>query len=167
MGLQGNMSQPQRDRAMNGFRSGTFDILVATDIAARGLDVAGVDYVINFDPPNTPDTYTHRIGRTGRSEASGIACTFVTMADSEWIRDTERMLGERIELRRYEGFDWGEGRPPGNGQRQQRRSSPRGGGGGGGGGGGSARRGKPRRKPAGAASGSSSGGKRSGGRRRR
>ncbi len=94
--LQGNMSQAQRDRAMNGFRNGQFDILVATDIAARGLDVAGVDYVINYDPPSTPETYTHRIGRTGRSEASGKALTFVTSEDREWLRDTERVLGAPI-----------------------------------------------------------------------
>ncbi len=94
--LQGNMSQSQRDRAMGGFRKGQFDILVATDIAARGLDVAGVDYVINFDPPSTPETYTHRIGRTGRSEASGKAVTFVTSEDRDWVRDTERVLGSPI-----------------------------------------------------------------------
>ena len=94
--LQGNMSQAQRDRAMGGFRNGQFKILVATDIAARGLDVAGVDYVINFDPPSTPETYTHRIGRTGRSEANGKALTFVTSEDREWLRDTERMLGAPI-----------------------------------------------------------------------
>lgn len=94
--LQGNMSQSQRDRAMNGFRKGDFDILVATDIAARGLDVEGVDYVINFDPPTTPETYTHRIGRTGRSEATGKALTFVTSEDRGWVRDTERVLGSPI-----------------------------------------------------------------------
>jgi superfamily II DNA/RNA helicase len=103
--LQGNMSQPQRDRAMTGFREGRFDILVATDIAARGLDVAGVDYVINFDPPSTPETYTHRIGRTGRSEASGKACTFVTRDDRLWVRDTEKMIGSPIERRTLEGFE--------------------------------------------------------------
>ena len=94
--LQGNMSQAQRDRAMNGFRKGQYDFLIATDIAARGLDVAGVDYVINFDPPSTPETYTHRIGRTGRSEASGKAFTFVTSEDRAWVRDTERVLGAPI-----------------------------------------------------------------------
>ncbi len=103
--LQGNMSQPQRDRAMGGFREGRFDILVATDIAARGLDVAGVDYVINFDPPSTPETYTHRIGRTGRSEASGKACTFVTRDDRLWVRDTEKMIGSPIERRTLVGFE--------------------------------------------------------------
>jgi ATP-dependent RNA helicase RhlE len=102
--LQGNMSQSQRDRAMNGFRKGHFDVLVATDIAARGLDVAGVDYVVNFDVPSTPETYTHRIGRTGRSEASGKACTFVTSDDRAWLRDTERVLGARIPRGEAPGF---------------------------------------------------------------
>jgi ATP-dependent RNA helicase RhlE len=102
--LQGNMSQPQRDRAMRGFRERRFDVLVATDIAARGLDVAGVDYVINFDPPSTPETYTHRIGRTGRSEASGKAFTFVTHEDRAWVRDTERMLGAPIPRHELAGF---------------------------------------------------------------
>ena len=103
--LQGNMSQSQRDRAMSGFREGRFDILVATDIAARGLDVAGIDYVINFDPPSTPETYTHRIGRTGRSEESGKACTLVTREDSGWVRDTERVLGSPIPRRQFPGFE--------------------------------------------------------------
>ena len=103
--LQGNMSQAQRDRAMGGFREGQYDILVATDIAARGLDVAGVDYVINFDPPSTPETYTHRIGRTGRSEESGKACTLVTREDSGWVRDTERVLGSAIPRRQFPGFE--------------------------------------------------------------
>ena len=66
---------------MGGFRTGHFDILVATDIAARGIDVSNVSYVINFDVPGTPEAYTHRIGRTGRSDKSGIACTFVTKED--------------------------------------------------------------------------------------
>ncbi len=139
--LQGNMSQPQRDRAMKGFREGRFDILVATDIAARGLDVAGVDYVINFDPPSTPDTYTHRIGRTGRSEESGKACTFVTRDDAAWVRDTERVLGSPIERRTLPGFDevrldgrGGGARPASKGRGAARRS-----------GGGRSRRGGSRR----------------------
>ena len=66
---------------MNGFRTRRFDILVATDIAARGIDVSGVSHVINFDVPNTPEAYTHRIGRTGRAEREGMACTFVTGSD--------------------------------------------------------------------------------------
>ena len=97
--LQGNMSQPQRERALSGFRSGQYSILVATDIAARGLDIAGVSHVINYDVPNTPDAYTHRIGRTGRSEQSGIAFTFVTDEDRASIRAIEKRLGAPIERR--------------------------------------------------------------------
>lgn len=104
VGLQGNMSQNQRDRAMNGFRSRDYDILVATDIAARGIDVSDVSYVINFDVPNTAEAYTHRIGRTGRAERAGIALTFVTSDDRDWLRATERMIGKPIPRRQIEGL---------------------------------------------------------------
>jgi len=103
--LQGNMSQAQRDRAMQGFRKGRYDVLVATDIAARGIDVAGVSHVINFDVPGTPDAYTHRIGRTGRSEESGKACTLVSADDWQLIRAIERQLGTTIDRRRLAGFE--------------------------------------------------------------
>jgi superfamily II DNA/RNA helicase len=109
--LQGNMSQNARDRAMGGFRSGRFDILVATDIAARGIDVSGISHVINFDVPNTPEAYTHRIGRTGRAELDGIALTFVTPDDRGWVIAVERMLGERIARREIAGFDAREVQP--------------------------------------------------------
>ena len=102
--LQGNMSQGQRDRAMQGFRAGRFDVLVATDIAARGLDIASVSHVINFDVPNTADAYTHRIGRTGRAERQGKAFTFVGAEDHASVRDIERKLGKPIERRQVEGF---------------------------------------------------------------
>ena len=97
--LQGDMSQSQRNQAMTGFREGRFDILVATDIAARGLDVPGIDDVVNFDVPSTPESYIHRIGSTGRSEGAGRACTFVTPNDGVWLRNTERALGQRIPSR--------------------------------------------------------------------
>ena len=105
--LQGNMSQAQRDRAMNGFRERRFNVLVATDIVARGIDVSDVSYVINFDVPNTPEAYTHRVGRTGRAnnEREGIACTFVTGMDSDWVRATERMIGAPIQRRKVAGFE--------------------------------------------------------------
>jgi ATP-dependent RNA helicase RhlE len=103
--LEGNMSQPQRDRAMSGFRDGRFDILVATDIAARGIDVANVSHVINFDVPNTPDAYTHRIGRTGRAERSGKAFTLVCDADRSAVRDIEHTLGMPIARCRVPGFE--------------------------------------------------------------
>jgi len=105
VGLQGNMSQAQRDRAMGGFRTRKFNILVATDIVARGIDVSGVSHVINFDVPTTPEAYTHRIGRTGRAEHEGEACTFVTGDDRAWVRATERMIGAPIARRRVDGFE--------------------------------------------------------------
>jgi len=105
VGLQGNQSQAQRDRAMRGFRSRRYDILVATDIVARGIDVSNVSHVINFDVPNTPEAYTHRIGRTGRAEREGIARTFVTGDDYGWVRATERMIGAPIPLHQFKGFE--------------------------------------------------------------
>ncbi|MFQ5667912.1 MAG: DEAD/DEAH box helicase [Candidatus Binatia bacterium] len=110
--LQGNMTQPQRDHAMRGFREGRFDVLVATDIAARGIDVATVSHVINFDVPDTPDAYTHRIGRTGRAERSGKAFTFVCDTDAAAVRDIERQLGAPIERRQVPGFEAARGPAP-------------------------------------------------------
>ncbi len=107
VGLQGSMTQGQRDRAMNGFRSRRFDILVATDIAARGIDVSNVSHVINFDVPRTAEDYTHRIGRTGRAEREGVALTFVTAEDGAWLRSTEKMIGSAIPRLQIEGFDPG------------------------------------------------------------
>jgi len=132
VGLQGNMSQSQRDRALRGFRERRFDVLVATDIAARGIDVSGVSHVINFDVPNTPEAYTHRIGRTGRSEQQGKACTFVTGEDAAWVRATERMIGAPIPRRVTEGFEDDLGRGNGRGRTtrttQRRRGASDGGG---------------------------------------
>jgi ATP-dependent RNA helicase RhlE len=105
--LQGNMSQNQRQKAMDGFRSGRVDILAATDVAARGIDVAEISHVINFDMPDTADAYTHRIGRTGRAEESGLAFTFAVAEDEALVRQIEKILGEPIERRRLEGFDYG------------------------------------------------------------
>ena len=103
--LQGNMTQAQRDRAMAGFRNGRFDVLVATDIAARGIDVAHVSHVINFDMPTTIDAYTHRIGRTGRSERSGKAYTLFSSEDLPNVHAIERKLGSAISRRKVDGFD--------------------------------------------------------------
>jgi ATP-dependent RNA helicase RhlE len=94
--LQGNMSQNARERAMSGFKARQFDVLVATDIAARGLDIQQVSHVINFDMPTTPDAYTHRIGRTGRAERSGRAFTFTTVNDWQMVRAVERRIGKTI-----------------------------------------------------------------------
>ncbi len=109
--LQGNMSQTARQQAMNGFRDGKFDILVATDIAAHGIDVPEVSHVINFDFPNTADTYTHRIGRTGRAEHTGEAFTLAVANDQAMVREVEKELGKKIERRRLPGFEYGDFAP--------------------------------------------------------
>jgi len=103
--LQGNMSQNARVRAMEGFRKKQFDVLVATDIAARGLDIEQVSHVVNYDMPNTSDAYTHRIGRTGRSEREGKAYTFVTAADRSMVREVEQRIGRPIPRRKVEGIE--------------------------------------------------------------
>jgi ATP-dependent RNA helicase RhlE len=104
--LQGNMSQNGRQRAINGFRDGTYDILVATDIAARGIDVSDISHVINFDMPDTVDAYTHRIGRTGRIGKTGEAFTFAEPDDEAMVRKIEEVLGTSIERRRLPGFEY-------------------------------------------------------------
>ncbi|MCP5096021.1 MAG: DEAD/DEAH box helicase, partial [Chloroflexi bacterium] len=127
--LQGNMSQNRRQKAINGFRDGKFDILVATDIAARGIDVSDISHVINFDMPDTVDAYTHRIGRTGRTEKSGEAFTFSSPEDEPMIRSIERLLKTRIERRRLPDFNYGEfdpeKMPKGNGAARQNGSPSR------------------------------------------
>jgi ATP-dependent RNA helicase RhlE len=105
--LQGNMSQNARDRAMRGFRNHDFDVLVATDIAARGIDVVQVSHVVNFDMPTTPDAYTHRIGRTGRAEREGRAYTLVAPEDRAMIQAVEARIAQPIPRRKIEGFDHG------------------------------------------------------------
>ncbi len=104
--LQGNLSQNRRQAAMEGFRSGTFQILVATDIAARGIDVSQVSHVINYDIPDTTEAYIHRIGRTGRAAKSGDAFTLVTDEDGAMVRAIEKTLGTAIERRTIDGFDY-------------------------------------------------------------
>ena len=104
--LQGNMTQNKRQQAISGFRSGKYDILVATDIAARGIDVSEISHVINLDMPDTVDAYTHRIGRTGRVHRSGEAFTFMVQEDEPLVRKIEQVLGGRIERRRVPGFDY-------------------------------------------------------------
>ncbi len=101
------MAQNQRQRAIDGFRRGEFDILVATDIAARGIDVADISHVINFDMPDTADAYIHRSGRTGRAELTGEAFTLTVPSDESTVREIERALGTRLERRRLPDFDYG------------------------------------------------------------
>ena len=103
--LQGNLSQNARQAAMDGFRSGRVKVMVATDIAARGIDVTHVSHVINFDMPDTPEAYTHRIGRTGRMFNVGTALSLVTSDDLPMLHTIEKTIGRRIERRQLEGFN--------------------------------------------------------------
>ncbi|SDB45448.1 Superfamily II DNA and RNA helicase [Desulfonatronum thiosulfatophilum] len=104
--LQGNMSQNRRQEAMAGLRSGKYKIMVATDIASRGIDCLRISHVINFDIPDTTESYTHRIGRTGRAQQTGEALSLICRDDDEQVRAIERRFGGRIERRTLEGFDY-------------------------------------------------------------
>ena len=94
--IHGNKSQSQRERALGMFRDGRIRILVATDIAARGIDVDGISHVINYELPNIPESYVHRIGRTARAGASGIAVSFCEPAELTYLRDIERLIGRQL-----------------------------------------------------------------------
>ncbi len=104
--LQGNLAQGRRQQALDGFRDGTFQILVATDIAARGLDVEKISHVVNYDMPSTAEIYTHRIGRTGRAASTGDAFTLVTPDDADMVRAIERLLGASIPRHTLPEFDY-------------------------------------------------------------
>jgi ATP-dependent RNA helicase RhlE len=118
------MTQNRRQEAIDGFRGGKYDILVATDIAARGIDVSEISHVINYDMPDTVDAYTHRIGRTGRAHLTGEAFTFVGPDDELLVRDIERLLGKRIERRRLAEFDYGGFSPEAPAQPQTASQAP-------------------------------------------
>jgi ATP-dependent RNA helicase RhlE len=126
--IHGNKSQGQRQRALDSFRSGRTPILVATDIAARGIDVDGVSHVVNYELPNVPEAYVHRIGRTARAGRSGVAVSFVDREERAYLRDIERLIGKTLIEReddRHMGAPArgprkggrGGGRPQGGGQR--------------------------------------------------
>ncbi|MBC8316591.1 MAG: DEAD/DEAH box helicase [Desulfobulbaceae bacterium] len=102
--IQGNLSQQKRQQALEGFKNGTYNILVATDIAARGIDVSGISHVINFDMPSTAETYTHRTGRTGRASCTGEAFTFAASDDYKMIKALEKSLGKNLVYEKNSGF---------------------------------------------------------------
>ena len=125
--LHSNRSQAQRIRALNAFKDGQVRVLVATDIAARGIDVEGISHVINYDFPMHPEDYVHRIGRTGRASAIGDALSFITVEDGPYVHALEKMIGRKIERRAVEGYAETSAmrtlpHPP---QRQQQRSRSR------------------------------------------
>ncbi|MFC1979097.1 DEAD/DEAH box helicase [Chloroflexota bacterium] len=122
--LQGNLSQSQRQAALDGFREGSFKILVATDIAARGIDVLSISHVINYDMPETTDDYSHRIGRTGRVNQNGDAYSFVTTKDAGIVRSLEKVFKSPLEHRTLEGFNYAMPEPEGNPGRPPRKSRP-------------------------------------------
>lgn len=109
--LQGNLSQGRRQAVMNGFRNGTFQILVATDVAARGIDVTQISHVINYDMPDTADAYTHRIGRTGRNAKTGDAFTLITSEDEDMVRSIERVLRAKVKRCTLKSFDYKKAAP--------------------------------------------------------
>jgi ATP-dependent RNA helicase RhlE len=104
--LHSNRTQREREQALQGFRSGKFEVLVATDIAARGLDIADVSHVINYDVPQHPEDYIHRIGRTGRAEASGDAFTIMTAEEASHVFAIERFISQKIPRVKLENFDY-------------------------------------------------------------
>jgi ATP-dependent RNA helicase RhlE len=146
--IHGNKSQGARERALAGFKAGRIRVLVATDIAARGIDIDDVTHVVNFDVPEVPETYVHRIGRTARAGASGMALTFVEADDRQDWRNVVRLVRQDIPV--VDGHAYQSSMPvhmvpTPSGSPQQRakaeyRDSHRGGGGGGGHGGGHRRR---------------------------
>jgi ATP-dependent RNA helicase RhlE len=109
--LHSNRTQGQRQQALSGFKSGHFPIMVATDIAARGLDVENISHVINYDMPDTADAYIHRIGRTGRAQRTGDAFTLVSPEDNDMIRTLERIMGS-LKRETLPDFDYTVPAPP-------------------------------------------------------
>ena len=133
MAIHGNKSQSQRTHALQAFRSGDIKLLVATDIAARGIDVENVSHVVNFELPNIPESYVHRIGRTARAGKTGVAVSLCDGAEREYLRDIEKLVGYKISST----GDGGAGDEPeprrggrngnrhGNGNRQPRNGAPK------------------------------------------
>ncbi|MCL4129396.1 UNVERIFIED_CONTAM: hypothetical protein GTU68_065436 [Idotea baltica] len=146
--LQGNLSQNRRQAVMKGFKSGEYKMLVATDIAARGIDISSISHVINYDVPSTPEIYTHRIGRTGRASKSGEAFTLVSLDDQKMIKAIEKLLGKPLESRKIEDFNYEQerlGDPSGKHQSPRVRNRNRFQGGNSNNGGNKGRRGGPQR----------------------
>ncbi|MGH7993964.1 MAG: DEAD/DEAH box helicase, partial [Limisphaerales bacterium] len=118
--LHSNRSQNQRLRALKDFKDGAVRVLVATDIAARGIDVDGISHVVNYDFPMHPEDYVHRIGRTGRAHAVGDAISFVTPEDHAELRALERFIGRGIVRKKAEGFNYSQAAPAFNPAEERR-----------------------------------------------
>jgi ATP-dependent RNA helicase RhlE len=96
--IHGNKSQSARQKALKGFKEGNIRVLVATDIAARGIDISGLEHVVNYDLPNVPETYVHRIGRTGRADASGSSISFCNAEERAYLKDIEKLIKAEVPL---------------------------------------------------------------------
>ena len=105
--LHGDRTQGQRNTALKGFKKGKFQIMVATDIAARGLDIDRISHVVNYDMPDTADAYIHRIGRTGRATRKGEAFTLITPNDRKMVQQIENIMRQKLERRKFDDFDYG------------------------------------------------------------
>ena len=104
--LHSDRSQKERDLAMEGFKEGRYEVLVATDIVARGIDISGVSHVINYDIPQHAEDYVHRIGRTGRMQALGDAVTLYTAGEKDFLKAIERFIDQEIPIRKLDDFDY-------------------------------------------------------------
>ncbi len=104
--LHSDRTQNQRQHALDGFRSGKYQVMVATDIAARGIDVQGISHVINYDVPTHAEDYVHRIGRTGRAEATGDAITFVSSEEQKYLREVGKFIGRELKTERCKSFSY-------------------------------------------------------------
>jgi len=110
--IHSGRTQGQRQRAMDGFKSGKYQVMVATDIAARGIDVEGISHVINFDVPAFAEDYIHRIGRTGRAESTGDAITFVSRDENKYLLSIEKFIGRQFDMEKAPGFVYLKSEPP-------------------------------------------------------
>ncbi len=122
--LHGDRTQGQRRAALNGFKQGRYQIMVATDIAARGLDIDGISHVINYDMPGTADAYIHRIGRTGRAQRTGEAFTFVTPDDQALVQKIEKIMKQKLPKKTLSDFDYVVPKPKNQQRTQNRRPQP-------------------------------------------
>lgn len=122
--IHGNKSQNNRQRALNNFKNGVTRVLVATDIAARGIDIDELSHVINYELPNVPESYVHRIGRTGRAGASGIAISFCDAEEKEYLRDIQKLIGKNIPVISEHPYPLMDHNPPPKAKQQQRGRRP-------------------------------------------
>jgi ATP-dependent RNA helicase RhlE len=110
--IHSNRTQNQRQAALDGFRNGKYQVMVATDIAARGINVEGISHVINYDVPTHAEDYVHRIGRTGRAEATGDAITFVSGEEEKYLREVGKFIGRKLTAQKCKGFSYVKSSPP-------------------------------------------------------